>query len=251
VVLLAAAAEAEARRCKGDAVHVGAVCVDKYEASVWEIPATNTRLIKSVQKGKLTSAAELSGGTQRGVTGDDYGAGCPDTGNGCKDFYAVSIAGVTPSANLTWFQAAAACRNASKRLATNQEWQMAALGTPDPGTDNDTSDCNVSFDAGLDPTNTGSRSLCVSDTGNFDMVGNLWEWVADWGDRATSCTNWSATYGTDVSCVAGTGSVNLPGALFRGGDLDIGTDAGVFAVNGLGAPSVSNFNIGFRCAREP
>ena len=217
---------------------------------MWEIAPANTPLIKKVQKSKITAAADLAGAAQRGAAGDDYGAGCPDTANGCKDFYAVSIAGVKPSGSLTWFQAAAACRNAGKRLATNQEWQVAALGTPDPGTDDDTSDCNVSFDGGGEPVLTGSRSLCVSDTGNFDMVGNLWEWVADWGEQATVCTNWSATYGTDVSCVGGDGSVNQPGALVRGGTYFGGVGAGVFAVDGGFGPPVAGDLIGFRCARE-
>jgi hypothetical protein len=130
--VLLLAAPAAAKKCKGDAVQVGGVCLDKYEASVWEIAPANTKVIKQVRKSKVKAAADLTGATQRGVSGDDYGAACPDTANGCKDFYAVSIAGVKPSADLTWFQAVAACRNAGKRLASNQEWQMAALGTLDP-----------------------------------------------------------------------------------------------------------------------
>jgi formylglycine-generating enzyme required for sulfatase activity len=132
-------------------------------------------------------------------------------------------------------------------LATNQEWQMAALGTPDPGTDNGTTDCNI-LAAGT-VLSTGSRSLCVSDTGAFDAVGNLWEWVADWGDRATGCDNWDAAHGTDISCVGGDGTVNLPGALFRGGFFLSFTDAGVFAASDS-APSFSHGDVGFRCARE-
>lgn len=252
LVLLAAvglpAAPAAGKSCKADAARVGGVCVDTYEASVWEIAPANAKLIKKVQKSKITAAADLTGATQRGASADDYGAGCPDTGNGCKDFYAVSIAGVTPSAYLTWFQAAAACRNVGKRLATNQEWQMAALGTPDPGTDNGTSDCNIS--AAGTVLATGARSGCVSDTGNFDMVGNLWEWVADWGERATNCTNWSAAFGTDRSCLGGDGSENLPGGLFRGGGFGSGAIAGVFAADGSRGPSVLSDGVGFRCARE-
>jgi len=41
---------AAAKKCKTDAVQVGGVCVDKYEASVWEIAAANTTLIKKVRK---------------------------------------------------------------------------------------------------------------------------------------------------------------------------------------------------------
>jgi len=237
---------AAAKKCKTDAAQVGGVCVDKYEASVWEIAAANTTLIKKVRNSKVTSAADLSSATQHGTFSDDYGAGCPDTGNGCKDFYAVSIAGVTPASQLSWFQAAAACRNAGKRLATNQEWQMAALGTPE-------NNCNVGVAGTV--ANTGEFSGCVSDTGNFDMVGNLWEWVADWGDRGepagASCTNWGAVYGGDVSCVGSSGSDHLPGALIRGGYWGSGSLAGVFAIEADFAPfPIAGVVVGFRCARE-
>ncbi|MFN8641783.1 MAG: SUMF1/EgtB/PvdO family nonheme iron enzyme [Candidatus Binatia bacterium] len=235
-------------QCPADSVRVGSVCVDKYEASVWE--TTDAATIAAIRNGEIDTVAELSLATQRGELSDDYDPGCPDTGNGCLDYYAVSVPGVTPSNRATWFQAAAACRNAHKRLATNQEWQMAALGTPDPGTDDETTDCNV----GGPPfgySSTGSRSACVSDTGAFDMVGNVAEWVADWGDGATNCTNWSPTYGTDLSCVGGDGSTNLPGALTRGGAFSSGSDAGVFAVQSDGDPSLSPSRVGFRCVREP
>ena len=103
----------------------------------------------------------------------------------------------------------------------------------------------------LATTIAGSRSSCESDVGTFDMVGNLMEWVADWGDLATNCTNWSPTFGDDHSCVGGDGSVNFPGALLRGGYWVDGTDAGVFSVNGFDDPSSASNGIGFRCARQP
>ena len=235
-----------AASCTSDAVPVGKVCVDKYEASVWE--TTDAALIDSIRKGEA-ALVDLGGATQHGAASDDYGAGCPDTANGCTDFYAASVPGTAPAVHLTWFQAAAACRNAGKRLATNQEWQMAALGTPDPGTDNGSTDCNVGTT--LAASNTGSRSLCVSNTGAFDMIGNVWEWVADWGDLATACTSWGSTYDNDHSCVGGDGSANLPGGMMRGASFGWGADAGVFALYGRSEPSGAGSNIGFRCAREP
>jgi formylglycine-generating enzyme required for sulfatase activity len=99
--------------------------------------------------------------------------------------------------------------------------------------------------------NTGSRSNCKSSWGVFDMVGNVDEWVADWADLANGCTNWSAGFGSDISCFAGPGGsgFNLPGALLRGGSFSDGTNAGVFAVSALGGPSNSFSDVGFRCAR--
>jgi hypothetical protein len=240
---------------------IGEYLMDTHEASVWEIPdvAANTALIKKVRQGKatladLTSATAIANGVvQRGAASDDYGAGCPDTGNGCVDFYAVSIPGVTPSRFITWFQAAAAARNSRKRLPTNAEWQAAALGTPDPGVSAAGSeDCNTKNGGGafVDVVvPTGSRSNCFSDVGAFDMVGNLWEWVADWVPRASGCGTWAAGFGSDLSCMDGAAGSDVPGALFRGGDFLNGTGAGVFAVAGSSAPSNSNNNIGFRAAR--
>jgi len=37
--------------------------------------------------------------------------------------------------------------------------------------------------------------------------------------------------------------------VFRGGDFNLGTDAGVFAVDSLFFPTDSDFFVGFRCAR--
>jgi hypothetical protein len=67
----------------------------------------NKGLVREIGDGRATTANLTAGGaTQLGTASDDYGAGCPDTGNGCVDIYAVSIPGVPPSAFLTWFQAA-------------------------------------------------------------------------------------------------------------------------------------------------
>src|SRR5690606_21045489 len=128
------------------------------------------------------------GATQLGVASDDY-APCSDSGQNClNDIYAASLPGVTPSSQITWFQAQAACNNAAKRLPSNVEWQVAVTGTPDPGPDNGTTDCNT-FSV-FAATLTGSRSACVSTHGAFDMVGNLFEWVADWVPRSTACGTW-------------------------------------------------------------
>lgn len=248
--------------CPPDSVAVGPICIDKYEASVWNIASTQEKLIRRVQRGRANAADLTNGGaTPHGITADDYSsASCPDTGNGCTRVYAVSILGVSPSRFLTWFQAAAACRNAGKRLLTNAEWQTAAFGTPDPGVGgNGITTCNTGAPNVLP---TGSAASCVSDVGAFDMVGNLWEWVADWiqGDsnpfapQTNGTTN--ATYGNDL--MSGTNPAQtqgegqtFPAALERGGSFGYGngTAAGVFALSAAQAPSATFSDLGFRCGR--
>lgn len=249
---------ATAKKCSPDSVQVGPACVDRYEASVWV--TTDPALIKKISAGKITNAATLAPLTQIGLPeagGDDYMPGCPVNGNGCVDFYAVSIPGVSPSVYVSWFMAAAICRNSSKRLATNYEWQMAALGTPDPGDQDDgISDCNTVASEG---TSTGSRSKCISDTGAYDMVGNVSEWTADWAERATSCTYWpSGVSGglpeDDQSCFGGTGDplqpwLHLPGGIIRGGGFNDNNSAGVFFVDSFLEPYTTFPSLGFRCAR--
>jgi hypothetical protein len=255
---------AAAQGCPADSVQAGPVCVDKYESSVWDLSGVPTgrikaRLVASIQAGTVTLARlSRAGAVQRGLAAGDLAAnGCPDTGNGCVDVYAVSLPGVTPSAFITWFQAAAAARNSGKRLPTNQEWQAAALGTPDPGVDDGSTTCATESSLGA----TGSRSGCVSDVGAFDMVGNLQEWVADWVPRPTpswgsfGCAptpgynNWGA-FSDDLQCLVGAATTGPPGALVRGGSFFSGAaPAGVFYVTAGGGPDEWAATAGFRCAR--
>jgi formylglycine-generating enzyme required for sulfatase activity len=125
---------------------------------------------------------------------------------------------------------------------------MAALGTPDPGTDNGTSDCNIL--TAFTKTTTGSRAGCVSDAGAFDMIGNMNEFVADWVPFSTACPGWGGLT-NDHMCLAGASTTALgPGALLRGGAYNNSTFAGVFAVNGDVLPTGASVTHGFRCARD-
>ncbi len=211
--------------CPADMMAVGAVCVDTYEASVW---------------------ANAEGtGMQYGVTEDDYP--CADTGNDCKDMiYAVSRKDALPARFITWFQAQQACVNAGKRLLRNAERQAAAAGTPDPGDTPGGEDCKTMSAV---PEGTGSRANCVSAWGAFDMVGNVWEWVADWGPASTRAVPAVFDGTEDVNLMGGARTTRGPGALVRGGHFGNGTAAGVFAVVGISEPSDANSSIGFRCVR--
>ena len=240
-------------KCPADSVVSGTVCMDKYEASVWRVPGPTTinkKLVKKIQQGKAKAADLAAGGaTQLGIGVDNY-APCADSGQNCSDdIYAVSLPGVPPSANLTWFQSQAACENARKRLPSNAEWQAAVAGTPDPGPDDGTTTCNTG--SAFVAVSTGSRSACVSSRGAFDMVGNLFEWVADWVPRSTGCGTWSGGVSPtgDSQCVSGAATTGEPGALLRGGVFVAGSNAGPLAVDGRDGPSDAGSGIGFRCAR--
>src|SRR5262249_18835694 len=61
-VSFVAAVRAGAGKCPPDSVKVGNVCIDTYEASVWQIAPSNTSLVKLVQAGKATLAKLTAGG---------------------------------------------------------------------------------------------------------------------------------------------------------------------------------------------
>ncbi len=216
---------ATATACQGNGsgdtmVSAGAVCIDKYEVSVWSSP---------------------TGGTQYGASTDNYP--CSDNGQNCTNIYARSVAGVTPSRFITWFQAQQALANSGKRLPTNAEWQQAVAGTPD------STSCNVSTGV---VASTGANGACISGHGANDMVGNLGEWVADWDEVAGACGTWSAGFGGDFTCLGRAdtqASTGFPAAPVRGGSFGDGASAGPFAVWGFYEPSVSTAKEGFRGAR--
>jgi hypothetical protein len=236
--------------------------MDKYEASVWRVPlpqSANKGLVKKIRQGKVTLAdLEKGGATQLGVFDGGVFVGyapCAPNGQNClDDIYAASIPGVPASARQSWFQAQAACESSGKRLPSNAEWQVAASGTPDPGPDDGTTTCVTV----TNPALTGSRPACVSTRGAFDMVGNLWEYVADWTPPRTDCVDnpWSVSLSAsgDLQCLlAATATSGDPGVLVRGGGLGTAASAGPLAllVVELGGvtPDGGFADVGFRCAR--
>jgi formylglycine-generating enzyme required for sulfatase activity len=270
VVFWSPTTEAQSTKCPPDAVRVGPLCVDRYEASVWLVPASVPRLVDRIRKGKADlGALTIGGAVQRGAipfdgcTGLEYGPEFPHSGNWTAPLYAASIAGVPPSTCITWFQAEQACRLSGKRLLSNAEWQAAAAGTPDPGAEDDES-TTCATDSAFAAA-AGARSACVSRWGARDMAGNVWEWVAEWINPAASCTFWNAAYGGDLSC-AGIAAApappgvataqelasfdpSLPGAIIRGGNYATGTRNGIYAFfAGVNPHNVSR-STGFRCAR--
>ena len=255
------APDSAAAQCPSGMVASGVTCIDKYEASLWKF--SDPTCARLVREGIELPRHCMDGATQLGINGVDYtDAQCQFNGGGCTNIFALSLPGVIPARSINYFIAAAACRNSRKRLPSNAEWQAAALGTPDPWPQDDPANqCNLHTPAA---TLTGSRSQCVSDVGAFDMVGNVIEFVADWGPLATTGTTWDIFipgFGNDVSNIGGppNGTIyGLPGTTLRGGSFSItpnsggtGQLAGVYAIDQNGAPnSIGDATgAGFRCVR--
>jgi formylglycine-generating enzyme required for sulfatase activity len=244
------------KRGADEVVKVGsggsAFWIDRYEASVWD------------------------GSVQRFGADDDSNLGSTFMKNGQSStpWAAKSVKGVAPATHVTWFQAQAACRANGKRLPTGEEWLAAARGTTDPPNDNDGSKntrCNTKSPgprptgAAGDPGSTAQASGCFSDWGAEDMIGNVWEFAAEWyagpsnSASAPPVAIWpndGTSYGSDDTvgiasyayATTSTGMMaGLPAAALRGGGPALGTGAGIFTLHIDAAPSDSNYAIGFRC----
>ncbi len=216
--------------CPPDAVPLGPICVDKYEATVWQVPTARADVVQQIKNGTITKAALLAAGASQvreasaaGCDFTEYGPSFPLDGNYTEPRYAVSIAGALPSNCITARQATAACALSGKRLLSLSEWHHAALGTPFPEQDDHVSTCTLNAPA---PVATGSRAGCVSTIGAFDMLGNLYEW-------------------TDVFPV--TSDVEGRGWII-GSAFNVGTGNPTFPASVQG-PIAVHTDTGFRCAR--
>ena len=121
-------------------------------------------------------------GQRYGYPGNNYPAGFPVSGDPTVDLYACSLAGMMPSAYLSWHRAQWACQAQGKRLCTGAEFSKACVGpefTRYPyGGGFFTSYCNDGWGAESSLAETGAYAICESGEGIFDMSGNLGEWVA-------------------------------------------------------------------------
>lgn len=238
-------AEEQSGFCPNDMVLIsspdGPFCIDKYEAS------TNSNCTYSDPQNANQSRDNL-----------DFGD--------CKP---VSEKGKTPWRNLTQNQAALACAKAGKRLPTNKEWYLAALGTPDKVQNWTDNDCQVSKNWGKQPGLTGSAYRCVSGAGAHDMIGNVWEWVDGTvkdglfeGEKLPASGYILSMQG---NAMPGETNKNSPEEIFyddyfwlkdkgvrgmaRGGYWDNKSDAGQYSIYAVTEATFAGIGVGFRCVR--
>lgn len=207
------------------------ICVDVYEASV----GTNCRITSpsSVQD-TLANAGQ-------------------------KDCVPASKPSVLPWRFVPYRVAEQLCARAGKTLITPAVWQQAALGTTD-------SESVCPMSGSLLPS--GSRTGCVSGSGVFDMVGNVWELV----DGEVINGNWNGLVLPTSGYVAAVNDAGLPTAtagipnqiynadyfwseatgtyaMMRGGYYGGRTDAGIYSTQAAMAEDFAGGAVGFRCMK--
>jgi hypothetical protein len=206
-----------ANTCPSDMVAAGTLCVDKYEASVYSDVSLTT----------IIAGANINTACSQDGSDCSVGAASP--------IYAGSVAGVMPSFDITYYQAAIACANVGKRLPTISEWQMAAAGTP-TGQGDGTTGCNGS--ASLNTTGLAGAN-CKSTAGAFDMVGNVYELTADLVFPAATIGVGDTQTDTDTARVLAMGDdYNGTGALHS-----------IKSAVATGPSDIGNSTTGFRCVK--
>ena len=156
---------------------------------------------------------------------------------------------------VTWFDAANFCQWAKKMLPTEKQWERAAKGTKGNeypwGNEYQSSIANLSKRAGSKnkPVTVGSFPKSVSKEGVHDLVGNVWEWVADDYRPYKGSTYKNNYYDSGYKILRGHSASDIghfPGAMYANAIK-------MFARSGyrqFANPDEPGPDVGFRCVSE-
>ena len=216
---IAAPVKHERAACPANMAHVGASCVDKYEASLVEVH----------ENGTTTAFSPFQAPNGRNVR-------------------AVSTRGVVPQAHISMNEAKRACAASGKRLCHAKEWKLACKG-PDatryPYGDKRVAGACVDTNrkSPMNVLHGGERS---SKTMNDPLANQQANTVAATG-AASSCTN-----AYDVHDMVGNVHEWTDDASFRGGyylDTKLNGEGCDYRTTAH-APAYYDYSTGFRCCAD-